>query len=491
MRTSWSVLFSLFVLSLAVVSAVKPSYKNPLRRGLEWRKLNGLYTAEEPSDLAPSMWVNQPVDHFNPSNTQVWQQKYYINDTFWDKANSGPIFVLVGGEGPASPMDVSGEYVINNYAQQFGAMVISVEHRFYGDSMPLPDLSVESLQYLTSAQALADFANFQKTVTAELGLEGCTWISFGGSYSGSLSAWFRLKYPSLIAGAIASSAPVNPVVDFFEYFQVVQNSIGPQCAARVQNVTNIVGGMLNTTKGRQQLQVMFNTCDPIVSDLDVATFMSELNDGICETVQYNYDNRPVVMNIPTMCDILLTGTTEEEMMAAFLKFYNIYNDAFGGGCTEVNYEALLYQMKDTDPFSEVAAARSWTWQTCIEFGYFQTGDSNNQPFGDYITLDWFLQQCQDLFGTTFTYPNIQWTYTNYGGSAIASSNIVFPNGSIDPWHILGVLETDIPSETTLLMNGTAHCSDLFTPSPYDLPDLVKTRQIEVEQIQAWLSGPTC
>ena len=76
-------------------------------------------------------------------------------------------------------------------------------------------MSVENLQYLSSEQALADLATFSAAMTAEHALpEGTKWVSFGGSYPGSLSAWYRLKYPDMVHAAVSTSAPLIAQTDF-------------------------------------------------------------------------------------------------------------------------------------------------------------------------------------------------------------------------------------------------------------------------------------
>lgn len=73
--------------------------------------------------------------------------------------NGGPIFLFLGGEAPLEFFEFQ-EVSAKLWAQKLGALYIGIEHRFYGDSMPMPDFSTNNLRYLSSQQALADAAYF-------------------------------------------------------------------------------------------------------------------------------------------------------------------------------------------------------------------------------------------------------------------------------------------------------------------------------------------
>jgi len=299
-----------------------------------------------------------------------------------------------------------------------------------------------------------------------------------------------LKYPHLIAGAIATSAPVQAQLNFPEYFEVVQASLGPDCAKRVKRVTQLVTQMLQNATGRATLQTLFSTCDPIVTDDDVSTFMSSLSDGICEIVQYNNDNNQYLpFNVETLCSRIV-GNDDQTLLNSFANFTNFFNQFEGSNCTGTSYTGMIEELKDITTTSDVVSARSWTWQTCTEYGYFQTGDSPSQPFSNTITLDWYLKQCNDIFGSPFT-PNIIATNGIFGAKNLAESRVVLPNGSVDPWHILGITTPGkcdrYEDKKVQFMTGTAHCADLYPSSPKDVNDLTQTRIVEISQISEWLS----
>lgn len=92
--------------------------------------------------------------------------------------------------------------------------VVSVMTSLFSFSFLLSDLSTDNLRYLSSRQALADLAHFRRVMAEARGLTNAKWVAFGGSYPGSLAAWFRLKYPHLVHAAVATSAPVHATVNF-------------------------------------------------------------------------------------------------------------------------------------------------------------------------------------------------------------------------------------------------------------------------------------
>jgi hypothetical protein len=82
-------------------------------------------------------------------------------------------------------------------------------------------MSTENLKYLSADQAMADLARLINYIKVDLKTKNSKVITFGGSYPGNLAAWFRLKYPSVTYGSVASSAPLTAKTNFYEYMEVV------------------------------------------------------------------------------------------------------------------------------------------------------------------------------------------------------------------------------------------------------------------------------
>lgn len=70
--------------------------------------------------------------------------------------------------------------------------------------------------YLNVEQALADLGTFINNISNENDkiLPNAKWVVFGGSYSGSLAAWLRMKYPHRVYAAVSSSSPLMAKIDF-------------------------------------------------------------------------------------------------------------------------------------------------------------------------------------------------------------------------------------------------------------------------------------
>lgn len=414
--------------------------------------------------LSQKTWFTNKVDHFDPLNSATYKQKIIVNSTWY--VNGGPIFLFLGGEAPLEFFEFQ-EVSAKLWAQKLGALYIAIEHRFYGDSMPMPDFSTNNLRYLSSQQALADAAYFIENYNSSIVNPG-PWIVFGCSYSGALSAWFRLKYPHLVVGAVAPSGPVLALTNYSGYYAHFQKIAPPDCVnAVVQAVANI-SQMLLTDDGRNQLSTIFNSCNTISGDPDgYYYFLETLTEVVGSSDQFNNPDAHWPLN--QTCQIL---TQSSDYLANWAILLSQPPPKKGvkkspSACNNFDEQSAFLKplMNTQNP------DRAWIFQTCTEFGFFST--SYNTIFWD-LDLDHQLNVCSQVFGLTG--PDTGFTNAYYGGFNLQATNILFTNGIFDPWHLLSINKNlPYPSGVTAVTYAAGHCATMTIPTDEDPGSLTDAR----------------
>ncbi|XP_050530554.1 putative serine protease K12H4.7 [Daktulosphaira vitifoliae] len=445
-------------------------------------------------------WFEQKLDHFNPIDNRTWKQRYQINTEYYKEG--GPIFLMIGGEGEISALWMTNGAWIN-YAKEFNALCIQLEHRFYGKSHPTDDMSSENLVYLSSEQALADIAQFIVDIKIQLNISASSkWIAFGGSYPGSLAAWLRMKYPHLVHAAVSSSGPLLAKLDFYEYFKVVEDALfgyKPECVTQIKNANQMLSKLVTSDKNTNYINKKFKLCDPldISKKKDVSNLFETLAGNFAEVVQYNKDNRLSVtterrkLTLETLCDIMIDESRHSPLdgyAAVNSKFLSVNNLS----CTDYTYDNFIRNYRNVSWNSESAAGgRQWTYQTCTEFGFYQTSNQEEHVFGNKFPIDFFIDMCSDIYGKKYNAEllskGIKRTNMMYGELNIKENRVIYVHGSVDPWHALGITETKIPNTAAIYINGTAHCANMYPPASTDLPQLTKARITIRAFLNEWLT----
>ena len=140
-----------------------------------------------------------------------------------------------------------------------------------------------------------------------------------------------------------------------------------------------------------------------------------------DIVQYNKDNKAFEggkhdnVTIETLCDIMAGGREEEnsemsefDEMTSFLKetFLNRFDDdapkkktsleyfadvnefylnIHGQECFDVSYDEMIKELRDVS-YNKNVGGRQWIYQTCTEFGWYQSSDQPGHPFLDHFPV---------------------------------------------------------------------------------------------------------
>ena len=331
-------------------------------------------------------------------------------------------------------------------------MVVALEHRYYGESNPCTDYSTDSLKYLSSAQALADAAyfleNFINVTHKDDDIQ--TVIVIGGSYTGSMSAWFRMMYPHLVIGSIASSAPVYLKEDFNEYDEHIAgvlNNYSTTCRTNIMNamdeITVAIGGSDDSSEesgsdSRESVYQEYLNTTGCTGISDHTDFLYVLADAVAGAVQYNDFNGATMddRTIELMCNIMENtsiSSLTDRMFAFLAEMLRIERSS----C--MDFSSSYEKLSDTtlDPES---SGRQWMYQSCLEFGYFQiaSSDDSTRTRSTSIDLEYHERLCSKLFDGLEV--NITPSQIRYQQDDMMGTNIIWVNGGV----LSQSLQTQVP-----------------------------------------------
>lgn len=174
----------------------------------------------DPSTLYPEYNISVPIDHFHNDSIYEPHSNGFFNLRYWFDAShykpGGPVIVLQSGETSGEGrLTFLQKGIVAQLSQATNGLGVILEHRYYGTSFPVPDLSTENMRFLTTDQALADQAYFAQNVVFE-GLEHLNltshknaYIAYGGSYAGAFVAILRKEYPDVVCHQIMKSRNVG------------------------------------------------------------------------------------------------------------------------------------------------------------------------------------------------------------------------------------------------------------------------------------------
>ncbi|XP_020246238.1 LOW QUALITY PROTEIN: lysosomal Pro-X carboxypeptidase-like, partial [Asparagus officinalis] len=443
-------------------------------------------------------YFTQNLDHFNfnPQSYKTFQQRYLINDTYWrGKKDESPIFVFLGhGDGIKDVAADAG--LLYDIAPTFNALIVYIEHRYFGKSIPFGSLkhaykNASTLGYLSASQALADTAVLIRSLKANLSTTGSPVVVFGGSYGGILATWFRLKYPHVALGALASSAPVllfDNLVSPYKITDIVTQdykSVSKSCYSTIKNSWEEIKKTGRRKGGRDQLTKKLRICknkmsteiivEKVFGLLETMLLFSAISDyPVSTSIHASLPAHPVKKICNAIDHPKLGKDTLSRLYGAMNLFYN-----------STGQEKCLSIKSDSQNGS---ATYGWDFQGCTELIQPPVRNSIDSLFLVRISTKPLIGDAQ----SSRIKPRPNWITTEFGGQDFKKvlkkfgSNIIFSNGLRDPLSAGSIVKSISKSIVAVTMEEGAHNGDLFFATKEDPEWLQNARKREMKIIKRWL-----
>ncbi|KAJ1898055.1 hypothetical protein LPJ66_002990 [Kickxella alabastrina] len=427
-------------------------------------------------------WFNQTVDHFG-SNTDIWAQQYMANYEYYKPG--GPIIILTPGEA-----ELSDVYTVSTHftelAESTNGILVAVEHRFFGQSNPMPDLSASSLKYLTLDNTLEDFAQIiraaktsPETLFPSANVSTNSTVIFtGGSYGGAIAAWMRAKYPELVTAAWSSSAPVYSYREFYQLDQAFGKHLETRgCSDEFAQAVKDLDAIL--LSGNQTIIDTMQAKFGIVR-MPTQDFAAQLANIASSNV-----NSPVMLNNDmvdrTICSFFNGYRASlDSYLMALVSIVDGYTPPTQFNSSKTGSGRL--QMRQSDESVDISlnqVYRSWHYISCTWFADWQVAAPADSGLTSYrsqlITADTWESDCQTIFDDSIALPvDVASHNDKWFGILQNATQIYYTVGELDPWRGSTVIPEDnklLPDTLDISMfviQGATHTQDMQLSNRLDL-----------------------
>ncbi|KAG5995093.1 hypothetical protein E4U43_003115 [Claviceps pusilla] len=503
----------------------------------EDREFQAELAAAIASGTVKNATFRQLIDHRRPE-LGTFSQRYFYNSE-WYVGPGAPIILRTPDEAEVWPGYTKNNSQAAVFAKTNGAAVVALEHRYYGKSSPFTNLTTTNLQHLTLENAIQDVIYFAKNVVLPFDVKRSSspdkapWVLTGCSYAGSLSAWIHRLYPGTFWAHHCSSAPVEAITDFWQYFEPAREAMPKNCSTDLVNVVKHIDQVLSSgdakaayaLKKKFGFEALSHNDDFGFAILTPFWYLQNRWFGdsgadpfyrFCDYIENVFPNTTHPARLPgpegVGVEKALDGYAKwstEAYIPGWCKGYDYWTKESNTSvvCWDTyNERSPLYHDYRVDN----AADRQWMWMLCNEaFEWWQVAGPRGVSPGyvsKFVDTEYNHHQCAKLFPRegNHTYGlNLgrspatvnRWTGGWGGwGDEKPLRRIMFASGEWDEWRAAtvssdrrpgGRLKSTPDAPVWVIPNGT-HCEDASYKNAQANPALAKIFDEMMVKMHAWI-----
>lgn len=411
--------------------------------------------------------ITQNLDHLNRDSGTFKQIVKYIQGS-----PNAPIFIFTGGEHDLDTT-INRTGFIQELRNEFDATLLYVEHRYIGQS----EVNA-SMQYLTLDQVLYDYATVVRKFKTSNSQKV---IALGAEYSGNLATFFRLKYPHLIDGAVASSAGMLTSLDkngelFYKKLSQIYYKVSPTCYNKIKSLFTTLSSIRDNV-GMYSTLAEFLNLYHIPNETSIDSLMSWILDAFSWPAAYNYPYPVDEFDLPS------DATAEICKRMKYTTGLGAQADSFAALGRVIE---MVYNYKKTSRYIDFSINKFATppelfYLSCFEMPYPVGSNGVSDIFLD---KPWnyadFANSCKEVFNIT---PRWEWYEINFGLSGNYANNlknsltnVMLTYGEEDPFSAWCIQSPINSSMKVVGIKGAAHAHDFRTPHDLDSESVREARK---------------